>query len=133
MSSVRQSEERKHDWSLSWLKVWLAAKVIRIVLSGNNPTCDQIMVKYPDMTASSLFIPSRERGRKIKMSIYTPKDVGSKPPVHLNLHGSGFSAFVSSDLLREYASYSLFLSDTFDWSGHSFRPPVGNDAGLCRH
>lgn len=38
-----------------------------------------------------------------------------------------------SDLRRVYVPYSPSLSDSFDWSGHSFRPSVCHESGLCHH
>lgn len=44
------------------------------------------------VTKTKLKIPSRDKGRFIKVNIYRPKDVPQDEilPVHINMHGSGF-------------------------------------------
>lgn len=38
-----------------------------------------------------MLVPSREKGRMIKVDVYAPNKGTSKPsPVHVNWHGSGF-------------------------------------------
>jgi acetyl esterase/lipase len=86
----------KHSLTLAYLRLRAIAALLQVplafLLSLSYHFRDPSLLRKYQVNRSRITIPSRQKGRSIKVDIYTPKSTTiSKPyPVHINWHGSGF-------------------------------------------
>ena len=84
---------RWHPWSLTYLKMLLVCYGIRSLLEPLMFIGTLLEPKLPsNVKVLKTAVPSRDKGRTIKVHIYSPKNVdrNKKYPVVINFHGSGF-------------------------------------------
>lgn len=88
----------QHAWSLKYLRLKSIALFIQILTRclltlGMHFRDPQYLRRY-QVNRKRILVPSREKGRLIRLDVYAPNKGTSKPsPVHINWHGSGFGAF----------------------------------------
>jgi len=105
----------KHALTLKYLRLRAISVLIQFPLSFlltlayyfRDPSTLQ---KY-QVTRTRIHVPSRQKGRAIKVDIFAPKRGVKKPyPVHVNWHGSGFGE--KRKAWKESAALCHLLTDS---------------------
>ncbi len=84
---------RQHPWSLHYLVLRIVALLLRSVVTPLQRLGFLLEPALPStVQCDKISIPSREPHRRIRAHVYRPRRVlaGTKLPVHVNFHGSGF-------------------------------------------
>ncbi|UZJ56142.1 hypothetical protein CBS101457_005462 [Exobasidium rhododendri] len=85
----------KHALTLRYFRLRAIAVLVQIpltiLLSLSYYLRDKSVLRKYGVSRTHITVPSRQKGRSIKVDIYTPTLGVKKPfPVHINWHGSGF-------------------------------------------
>jgi hypothetical protein len=118
----------KHAWSAQYLRLRAIAILLgiptRLIVNLAYYCYDPFTLRKYQVQRRRIWIPSRERGRTIKVDVYEPIKRTKKPlPVHINWHGSGFGECPHSELdllLDAETQFTLLVI-----------PCHGVDATLC--
>lgn len=81
-----------HEFGWSYIKLLFEVYLLRCLAYLDVYLTDHLRPKVnDDVKVTTVYIPSRDKGRTIKAYIYEPVDMPSGPrPVNVNMHGSGF-------------------------------------------
>ena len=87
----------KHALTLRYFRLRAIASFLQVICSSllNLPYYirDPSYLRKHGVSRRRILVPSRQRGRFIKVDVYTPMTGVQKPhPVHINWHGSGYGA-----------------------------------------
>lgn len=87
----------KHALTLRYFRLRAIASFLQVICSSllNLPYYirDPSYLRKHGVSRRRILVPSRQRGRFIKVDVYTPTAGIQKPhPVHINWHGSGYGA-----------------------------------------
>lgn len=86
---------QKHEWSRRYLYLWIVAHLFSIkpcfTLALDKYFRHPIYLARYQVECKRLLVQSRDKGRMIKVDVYTPNKGISKPsPIHINWHGCAF-------------------------------------------
>jgi hypothetical protein len=89
----------KHALTLNYIRLRAIATLVQVPIGFIITLCHYFLhpsfLRKYEVTRSRFHVPSRQKGRTIKVDIFTPKSGVKKPyPVHINWHGSGFGESV---------------------------------------
>lgn len=110
---ISDKMSRYHPWSLKWLRLWVVTRLLRTLIYFQRFRHPFPLFKNPDVLRTEEHIPSRVKGRKIRVRCYRPafSSADDTLPVLINFHGSGFCV----DALGQDESWCATVVEETGW------------------